>query len=372
MTSPKPGTKSLTPQILLLTEQPLYMAPSPHVTTTIPTPKSPAEIAVDGGTAAPISGLHQDVILAHILTRLDGPSLASAAATCSGLYALSSQEDIWANLCHSTWPCTSSPRIRHVIRSFPNGSRSFFSDSSTIPRPIATPPRNSQINLDRTPELISAVDLYYRRQLLFSRVVETETVSDWFRCSPFRVDMLEPKDVVQTPTRYPEGEDACRELGEELRLSWIAIDARGGRAVNLSSQKPVSVQRHWLSGEVEVKFASVLAGEKGSSSELALCSVSVTCVGAEGGEMQAREGNLQMEDMDGMKMKGRDSLVILQRAWKGKRESKNEGREGYRMFGERKRERKERMMRREGTLDVVCVSLATLSFVGLFYVFAVC
>ncbi|XP_028787687.1 probable F-box protein At2g36090 [Neltuma alba] len=349
------------------------MAPSPCVTSTIPTPKSMAETAIDGGAAATLfSTLPPDIIQTHILSRLDGSALASAAATCSQLYALSSQEDLWVSLCHSTWPSTSSPRLHHVIRSFPHGFRSFFSDSSTIPRPITTTPRNSHINLDRTPELISAIDLYYRRELLLSKVVETETVSDWFRCSPFRVDILEPKDVVQTVVRYPENKDRCRELAEELTLSWIVIDSSGGRAMNVSSQKPVSVQRHWLSGEVEVKFASVMGGEKGSSSELALCNVLMTLIGAEGREMQVREGSLQMEDMDGMNLKGRDSLLILQRALEGKRESKNRGREGYGMFGNRKRERKEKMMRREGALDMVCVCLATLSFVGLLYNFVVC
>ncbi|KAI9122310.1 hypothetical protein K1719_006999 [Acacia pycnantha] len=338
-------------------------------TTTIPSlNKSVAETAIAYRGAAAIWTLPPDIIQTHILTRLDAATLAWAATTCSQLHALSSQEDLWVNLCFSTWPCTSSPRIRHVIRSFPHGYHSFFSDSSTIPRPIITAtPRNSHMNIDRTPELISAVDLYYRRQLLLSREVETETVSDWFRCSPFRVDILEPKEVVQTPMRYPVGEDACLELAEELRLSWIVIDARGGRAMNLSSQKPVWVQRHWLSGEVEVKFTTVMGGEKGSPSELALCCASVRCVGVEGGEVQVREWSLQMEDMDGMNLNGKESLVILQRALEGKRESGKEGREGYGMFGKRKRERKERMIRREGTLDVLCVSFATLSFMGLLY-----
>ncbi|KAF7804269.1 putative F-box protein [Senna tora] len=339
------------------------------------TPATQTTTAEEGG-AATISALHPDIIQTHILTRLDGPALAAAAASSSQLYALSSQQHLWTTLCHATWPSTRSPRIRHVISGiFPHASRSFFSDSFTIPRPTPTTVTRQIMNLDRTPELISAVDLHYRHKLILSRVVETETVSGWFRCSPFRVDILEPKESVQTPMRYPEDDSACGEMGEDLRLSWIVLDPRGGRAMNVSSEKAVSVERHWLSGEVQVKFAAVVGGERGTASELALCSVGVTCVGVEGGGMEVREGWLEMEDMDGMHLNGRESLGILQRALEGKRENKKErGRERERWgeFGKRKRERKERMKRAEGRLDMLCVSLAALSFAGLFYVCVLC
>ena len=54
----------------------------------------------------------------------------------------------------------------------------------------------------------------------------------------------------------------------------------------------------------------------------ALCSVAVTW----GTEMQIKEISFQMEDVDGVQMNGRDSLVILQgvlegeRRWKKKKE----------------------------------------------------
>ncbi|KAF7818817.1 putative F-box protein [Senna tora] len=287
------------------------------------------------GGATTISAVHEDIIRTHILTRLHGPALASAAATSSQFHALASDETLWSNICHSTWPSTDSPRIRNIISTFPRASRSFFSDSFTTLQLHPTNTTTTTVNLDRTPGLISAVDLHYRDQLVFSKVVETETVSGWFRCSPFRVDLLDPKDVVQTPIQCPKGEpeSAWKELREELRLSWIVIDAEGGRAMNVSSQKAVSVTRHWLSGEV------------------------------------------QMEDMEGMNLNGRDSLVILQRALEGKRgrkiigEEEEEARKRYQEFVERKRERKEKMVRAEGRLDMFCVGLVTLSFLTFFYMF---
>ncbi|XP_028803525.1 F-box protein At2g27310-like [Neltuma alba] len=254
----------------------------------------------DGGTAATsILTLHPSIIQTHILTRLDVSALASVATTCSQLHAIVSQEDFWANLCHSTWPSTSSPSIRHVIRRFPHGSRSFFHDSATIPRPNTTIPRNSHINLDRTPQLISAVDLYHRRQLLLSRVVQTETVSDSFRCSPFRVDILEPEEVVQTHIRYPESDEAYRELMRGLRMSWILIDASGGRAMTVSSRTPIGLLQSWQSGTAEFWFMSVMTSNEEPLSKLKVCRLTVRCVEAVGGETEVREVSLEMEGIDG-------------------------------------------------------------------------
>ncbi|XP_028784908.1 F-box protein At2g27310-like [Neltuma alba] len=342
---------------------------------TIPNPESAAETAIDGGAAASILTLHPDIIQTHVLTRLDGSALAAAATTCSQPCALASEEDLWANLCHSMWPATRSPRIRHVIRSFPHGFRSFFSDCSTIPRPLTTIPRNSHINLDRTPQLISAVDLYHRRQLLglvwssvqnglLSKftVVETETVSDSFRRSPFRVDILEPKDVVQTQIRYPEDDEASRQLERELRMSWIVIDANGGRAMNVLS--PMAIWAYSARRSVTFMFISDMMSEKRPWTRAISCRVWVTGVEGEGGEMQVSGVSLEVEDIGGMvKFNGGEGLVILQTVLEGKRESKKQARE------RRMRENRENVSGGGGTLDMVRVSLAMLCCAGLLYVF---
>ncbi|KAJ1379147.1 hypothetical protein SESBI_47117 [Sesbania bispinosa] len=67
--------------------------------------------------------------------------------------------------------------------------------------------------------LIFVVDVFHRQKLIMSRVVETETESCWFWCSPFRVDLLYPNDLVKTVMEYPRGKEACENLSEELRLS---------------------------------------------------------------------------------------------------------------------------------------------------------
>ncbi|KAK7284830.1 hypothetical protein RJT34_19583 [Clitoria ternatea] len=311
--------------------------------------------------ATTLSAVHPDIIQAHILKCLDGPSLASISTTCSQFRALSDHEHLWSNICDATWPSTNTPRVLQVISTFPRASRSFFADSF----PVNARASRRRADIDRAPEFISSVDLFHRGRPILSKVVETETESSWFRCSPFRVDLLDPKDAVTTAMEYPRSDGACEALGEDLTLSWIVIDPKGKRAVNVSSVKAMSVERHWLSGEVKVKFATVVdGGERGSASEVALCCVAVTF----GGEMQVREACLQVEDMDGTYLNGRDSLGILLRGLEGKRgkwREEKEGKERYVEFVNRKRERREMKVMAERRLDMLCVSLAVLSFVAI-------
>ncbi|KAJ1380292.1 F-box protein [Sesbania bispinosa] len=172
-----------------------------------------------------------------------------------------------------------------------------------------TVPTSTQLIPTAHPELISVVDVFHRQKLILSRVVENEMEFGWFRCSPFLVDLLDPKESIKTTMGYPRGEEACENLSEELRLSWIVIDTKGKRVINVSSGKAVTVRRHWLSGEVQVRFATVVGGrERGSGTGVAPCSFMVTF----GREMQVRESSLQMEDIDEMQLNGRHGLGILQ------------------------------------------------------------
>jgi len=300
------------------------------------------------------SAVHDDIIQAHILTRLDGAALASAASTCSQLNSLCSNEHLWANMCHSTWPSTNTERVQQAISTFPNGSRSFFADSFSSHHQRDITLRNP----DQTLSLISAVDIFHSKSLVFSKVVETETVTGWFRCSPFRVDLLDNKDLI----KYPVGGD--ENLGEELRLSWILIDPVSQRAMNVSSGKAVEVVPR--SGEVKLRFATVVYGETSTATEVALCSV-VVILAEE--NMEVREVSLQVEDMDGKHVSGRDSLVILHKALEGWRKWKGTGEEeGYREFVKKKKEREERKKMTQRRLDMMCLlmGLASLTFIVLF------
>ena len=76
--------------------------------------------------------------------------------------------------------------------------------------------------------------------------------------------------------------------------------------------------------------------------------------------------------MNGMYLNGKDSLVILRRTLEGKRGKGNrreeERKKEFVEFLERKKERKEKKMRRERTLDMLCIAFGVLAFAssGLF------
>ncbi|XP_010412893.2 PREDICTED: probable F-box protein At1g60180 [Camelina sativa] len=297
-----------------------------------------------------ISTVHQDIIESHILTRLDGATLASVSCVSSHLHHLASNEILWSKICRSTWPSCSD-----------GGSRSFFSDAYSMVEMETTTAAGSVSDLDRPfPELISAVDLRYRGELILSRVVKTETTTAWFQSSPLRIDLVDAKDTVATPIkRRTRTEDTCRDLEKDLTLSWIVIDPIGKRAANLSSHRPVSVQRNWISGEVEAQFATVV--------DTVECVITVVTCGEE--ELHVREVSLKAEKMEGTHLNGRDSLVILKRVMEGKRVNGRhrevESKRRHEEFMEKKREMKEKKMRVESVFDILTVSFGILGFVSL-------
>uniref|UniRef100_A0A1J3DPV7 Putative F-box protein n=1 Tax=Noccaea caerulescens TaxID=107243 RepID=A0A1J3DPV7_NOCCA len=298
-----------------------------------------------------ISTVHHDIIEAHILTRLDGPTLASVSCASSHLHELASNDILWSNICRSTWPS--------VSRAISDASRSFFSDVYSVLDTAA-----SVSDLDRPfPELVSAVDIHYRGKLILSRVVKTETTTAWYQSSPLRIDMVDPKDTVETPIkRGRRTEDTCRDLEQHLTLSWVVIDPIGKRAANLSSHRPVSVQRNWISGEIEAKFATVV--ESASPDETVECGITVVTCGEE--EMHVKEVSLKVEKMEGTHLNGKDSLVILRSVIEGKRGNgrrrETESKKRHDEFMEKKRERKEKKMKTDLVFDILTVAFGILGF----------
>lgn len=121
-----------------------------------------------------------------------------------------------------------------------------------------------------------------------------------------------------------------------------------------------------------MQLASILTGDRGSSSEYVQCGILVTCGGSGSVDMQVREVSMVVEDMDGMHLNGGDSLVILKRALEGKkgkgRRREEEGRKRYEKYLEKKRERKERKARTEGVLDTLCAVSGVFAFALLLFI----
>uniref|UniRef100_A0A2P2NYT4 F-box domain-containing protein n=1 Tax=Rhizophora mucronata TaxID=61149 RepID=A0A2P2NYT4_RHIMU len=346
--------------------------------TSRPTKIPPSSTTGDQGAAdGAISSVHPDILITHVLTRLDGPTLAAAACASPYLRALSADESLWREICTSVWPSINDSRVRRVISIFSSGHRSFFSDSFPLLYHDCNRVDDHHHPITDTTELISAVDVYYQGVPIFSKVVETQTVGGWFLSSPFGVELLEPKESVQTWVQQDSDDKDIwpKQLGENLTLSWILIDPKMKRAMNLSSQKPVSVERHWLTGEVEARFATIMAGDgkKGSRMEYTQCEIVMACVGKLGGKVHMQEVSVGMEDMEGRKLSGKDSLVILQAAMeRGERRKGKGGKEGekrFEKFVERKRVWKERKQSKERALDLFCQCAAiTLFLAFLFFI----
>ena len=117
-------------------------------------PKNDEETSMDDGCDY-LSTLSAHIIQTHILTRVNAKTLASIAATCSQLRDIAMDGEVWAKLCESTWPSTMSPIVRHVMHRSPH---TFFCDAVSLRQPFHT----TEIDVERVPQLISAVDLYYR------------------------------------------------------------------------------------------------------------------------------------------------------------------------------------------------------------------
>uniref|UniRef100_A0A7N0UZ16 F-box domain-containing protein n=1 Tax=Kalanchoe fedtschenkoi TaxID=63787 RepID=A0A7N0UZ16_KALFE len=310
--------------------------------------------------------LHPDIIHTQILTRLDGPTLASASCASAHLHQLTSDEHLWRNISIATWPSITHPKIQSLISSFPHRHRSLYSDSFPLLTTRLLTERTAPA-IDRMLELVSAVDLFYEGKPILTRVVESECDSGWFHGSPFRIDMLESKEAVTVPTiAHPGSDEAFKnDLERNLTLSWILIDPSRRKSANLSSSRPVFVRRRWTTGDVQVRFATVLRMDEDTEIQ---CRITVACGLKEGGdEVDVREMSMHLEDMDGKNLCGEYGLAVLAAAVEfGERRKGRDGeeKERYDAYLERRRERRSVKDRRERLLDLVFIGVSVSVFVS--------
>ncbi|KAM7528162.1 hypothetical protein LguiB_031572 [Lonicera macranthoides] len=115
------------------------------------------------GRCTSVSAIHRDILKTHILTRLNGPTLNSTTWSSTLLYALCTEQKLWKNMCDSTWFTTTS-------------------------------------------ELISAVDIRYKNNLICSKVEITETVTSAFLAPQLWIDLLDRKETMPVPVKF-EGDN---------------------------------------------------------------------------------------------------------------------------------------------------------------------
>ncbi|KAF8686645.1 hypothetical protein HU200_043472 [Digitaria exilis] len=304
-------------------------------------------------TTTTVEDLPADV-LACALRRLDGRSLAAASCATAGLRALAADPDTWRALCLVRWPSLLAARPDLLSSSAVSPQR-LFADAFPFPSISDAAPLAAEAP-ELPAELVSAVDVYYRGAPLLSRAIETPaSSSSWFLSSPFRVDAVESKSP-----------SAAAMAPADLELSWIIIDPRGGgRALNVSSRRPVAVDRHWYTGEALVRYAVVLGGCKFEAT--------VTCSEEETGTATIREISLAVEDADGAAVSGEGALRLLAAAMAGPRRGGDEeeaaaaAKRRYEEFVRSKRGRKESKARKEVLVDLCCSAVsavAVLSFIA--------
>ncbi|KAK6138210.1 hypothetical protein DH2020_028044 [Rehmannia glutinosa] len=259
----------------------------------------------DHGGDTPITSIHPDIIQSHILNRLDGQTLAATSCASAQLLSLRRRSIMEENL-----------QLHVVVHHSPHRPR----------RHLRLPVRPPARSIDR-------------------------------------------KETVTTPLKFDGEDGACTSLAaERLRVSWILIDPTKKRAVNVASMKSVEARRHWLTDDIQLRYATVVDG---GGVELVQCGVVVSCGGKEGGDLQVREVSMQMEDVEGKTLTGLDSLRILESAMEGQRcKSDSEiEKDIYEMFLRTKVQFRERKLMRERNMDMACIVAGVSVFLAIWVFF---
>ncbi|KAL7582724.1 hypothetical protein Lser_V15G44753 [Lactuca serriola] len=275
--------------------------------------------------------LHPLIIQTQILPRLEAQSLSSAATASSYLRALCADDILWSDICKSTWPSLTHPRIHRLISSFPAGHRSFFQDSFQPPitvvkhpnhyrsRSISHPDPGCSLTHQTFPtELISAVDIRYHDDIIYSGAEFTDTTTE-FLSSALRIVLKDDPEVTGMPRSIAfnvedivDSDDATiLHLQESITLNWILIDPTLKRAVNLSSIKPILA---WITDSIYLRYVVVLPGC--NSNETVECRIEVNLGAGKGGAaLFVREVILNVQNVAYNHLSGKDFLVILNRTF---------------------------------------------------------
>ncbi|KAJ9187651.1 hypothetical protein P3X46_003080 [Hevea brasiliensis] len=372
-------------------------------------------MAMSVASAEGMASLSSDIFY-DILRRLDGPTLASAACACAAFCSISREEKLWENVCSSMWPSTNMEDVKTLITSI-GGFRKFYADC--FPLIVNKGAIEYQWNdyleyaeewteaeyygdIDEIESIspsdfVSIVDIRYKDKTICSKVLwgipNADGFNGWFYNCPFRIDLLtyaaraddnEGEVLLSVSDGLPpilsmekERKDGklWRELRDGLRLSWIVVNKKIKQAANLASWSPLGGQRHWPTDkDFVIHFGSVL-----SAKEILPCQV-VECIlimkfrviHTEGEGVQTTlkltELSMQLEDMEGAHVNGRNSLLILKEALSCCR-SKNysEVLESCHLYSKVQSELKEEKMRNESRIDRLCIISGIAAFLTLWY-----
>lgn len=347
-----------------------------------------------------------------ILRRLDGPTLATAACACATFSSISREERLWENVCSSMWPSTNREDVKSLISSI-GGFRKFYADCFPliVNKEVTEYHWNGHLEYPEEwteaeyygdtnglesispSDFVSIVDIRYKDKTICSKVLwgipNANGFNSWFYNCPFRIDLLtyaardddsEGEVTLSVSDGLPpiismEKERKDGKLWKELRdglcLSWIVVNRKVKQAANLASWSPLSGQRHWPTDkDFVIRFGSVLPAKDILPCQVVECILimkfRVIHTEGEGVEttLKLTELSMQLEDMEGAHVNGRNSLLILKEALSCDR-SKNysEVLESCHLYSKVQTELKEEKMRNETRLDRLCILSGIAAFV---------
>ncbi|KAJ6313939.1 hypothetical protein OIU78_017564 [Salix suchowensis] len=203
----------------------------------------------------------------------------------------------------------------------------------------------------------------------------------WFLDYPFKLELMGLKDddddelldspISSTNEAGKSRENHCKKLTEDLRLSWILVDKNTGKAVNLSSWKPLSVQKSWpYHATYVMQFGCVLPVEESLlPQKLARFIITARFKMTEREECPKwSEISMRIENIEGAHVNGRSSLMILSKALYSQRSAKQfKLEEGLRRYDKQKTE----MMRRRESREALADRLLTFIEITVFVIFYV-
>ncbi|XP_058746970.1 F-box protein At3g44326-like [Vicia villosa] len=184
--------------------------------------------------------LDPEMIHTHILPRLDGTTLTVLSSVSSEFrHMISKNNELWKNICTSTWPYLHHWNLSQIISTFPHGYCSFFSDAfpslhhhhhhHNSSYNFQSQSQSQCIDLPPTKDLIYAIDIYLEGEanpMLTSSVRSQEKT--FLR--------------LYTNRSHTDSHDYFQ---ENFRLNWIVVDPTGKRAGSLchSSCKRIRLKK---------------------------------------------------------------------------------------------------------------------------------
>ncbi|KAM3325953.1 putative F-box protein isoform X1 [Capsicum chacoense] len=351
-------------------------------------------------TSAESTGSLSSDLFYDILRRLDGATLASAACACEAFCSISKEEKLWENVCSSMWPSTNRDDVKGLISSI-GGFKKFYADCFPLIVNKEVPEFQWNEYLEYSEELteaeyygdmddfeivapsdfVSIVDVRYKDKTICSKVLwgipNANGFPHWFYSCPFRIDLfthttrddehaeevtLSVSDGLPPITSMEkERKDGkiWQELRDGIRLSWIVVNTKIKQAANLSSWSSLGGQRHWPTDkDFLLRFGSVLPAKDILPCQAVECIVLMKfrVIYSEAGgiptTLKLTELSMQLGDMEGAHLNGRNSLLVLKDALSSKRSKNyNETLESCQLYSKVQSELREEKMRNESRLD---------------------